>query len=178
MGQQNVGQTMDVSTREGLFGITRYQWLVFFVVWAGWALDATDFNLFSLVLKPAVTEVLGGSPSPADIGKWGGLLAMAGLLGWALGAGRHDLRRNRRHHWTGSHTHRQHHFGRRIHRRSGVIAEHPAVRYMPIPLWCWYRRRAHHWYSLARGGVRRQISPCQGIGLRDDRWRVRFAHRW
>src|SRR5215469_5272641 len=85
MGQQNVGQTMDVSTREGLFGITRYQWLVFFVVWAGWALDATDFNLFSLVLKPAVTEVLGGTPSPAEIGKWGGLLAMVGLLGWALG---------------------------------------------------------------------------------------------
>ena len=78
-------QTMDVSRREGLFGITRYQWLVFFVVWAGWALDATDFNLFSLVLKPAVSEVLGGSPTPADIGKWGGLLAMAGLLGWALG---------------------------------------------------------------------------------------------
>src|SRR5580704_5498624 len=56
-----------------------------FVVWLGWALDATDFNLFSLVLKPAVTEILGGTGSPADIGKWGGLLAMVGLLGWALG---------------------------------------------------------------------------------------------
>src|SRR6516164_9766675 len=79
-----MAQTMDVG-RVGFFGFSRYQWLVFFVVWLGWALDATDFNLFSLVLKPAVTEVLGGTPSPAEIGKWGGLLAMVGLLGWALG---------------------------------------------------------------------------------------------
>ena len=26
------------------WGITRYQWLVFFVVWAGWSLDAADFG--------------------------------------------------------------------------------------------------------------------------------------
>src|SRR5262249_27927177 len=31
------------------------------------------------------TEVLGGNPTAADIGKGGGLLAMIGLLGWALG---------------------------------------------------------------------------------------------
>ena len=78
-------QAVNAVGRAGLLGFTRYQWLVFFVVWLGWALDATDFNLFSLVLKPAVTEVLGGTPTPADIGKWGGLLAMIGLLGWALG---------------------------------------------------------------------------------------------
>src|SRR5204862_1161311 len=47
--------------------ITRYQWLVFFVVWAGWSLDAADFGLYSLVLAPALRELLGGSPSPADI---------------------------------------------------------------------------------------------------------------
>jgi len=78
-------RAIDISGRPSLFGFTRYQWRVFFVVWLGWALDATDFNLFSLVLKPAVTEILGGTASPADIGKWGGLLAMVGLLGWALG---------------------------------------------------------------------------------------------
>jgi MFS family permease len=66
-------------------GLTRYQWTVFLVVWAGWALDATDFGLFSLVLRPALTELLGGSPSLAEIGKAGGLLSMAGLLGWAFG---------------------------------------------------------------------------------------------
>ena len=66
-------------------GLTRYQWTVFLVVWAGWALDATDFGLFSLVLRPALTELLGGNPSLADIGRSGGLLSMAGLLGWAFG---------------------------------------------------------------------------------------------
>lgn len=66
-------------------GLTRYQWTIFFVVWAGWALDATDFGLFSIVLKPALTELLGGNPSAAAIGRVGGLLAMTGLLGWAFG---------------------------------------------------------------------------------------------
>src|SRR5215475_13074526 len=65
-------------------GFTRYQWLVFFVVWAGWSLDATDFGLFSLVLRPALTELLGGQPTIAEIGRVGGLLSTVGLLGWAL----------------------------------------------------------------------------------------------
>jgi MFS family permease len=66
-------------------GFTRYQWLVFFVVWAGWSLDATDFGLFSLVLRPALTELLGGQPTIADIGRVGGIISTIGLLGWALG---------------------------------------------------------------------------------------------
>src|SRR5580704_14331001 len=66
-------------------GLTRYQWTVFLVVWAGWALDATDFGLFSLVLRPSLTDLLGGSPTMADIGRVGGFLSMAGLLGWAFG---------------------------------------------------------------------------------------------
>ncbi|HEV3185275.1 MAG TPA: MFS transporter, partial [Xanthobacteraceae bacterium] len=53
--------------------------------WAGWALDATDFGLYSLVLRPALTELLGGNPSLADIGRVGGILSMVGLLGWAFG---------------------------------------------------------------------------------------------
>jgi MFS family permease len=76
----------------GFRAITRYQWLVFLVVWLGWTLDAADFGLFSLVLRPALTELLGfpttGALDPgqlATIGKLGGLLAMTGLLGWAFG---------------------------------------------------------------------------------------------
>src|SRR4051794_33397981 len=65
--------------------ITRYQWLVFFVVWAGWSLDAADFGLYSLVLAPALRELLGGSPPPADIGRVGGIISTVGLLGWAVG---------------------------------------------------------------------------------------------
>lgn len=76
----------------GLRAITRYQWLVFLVVWAGWTLDAADFGLYSLVLRPALTELLGFSGNGtlnaaqlAELGKVGGLLSMCGLLGWATG---------------------------------------------------------------------------------------------
>jgi MFS family permease len=65
--------------------ITRYQWLVFLIAWLGWSLDVTDFNLFALVLRPALTELLGGNPPLSEIGRVGGLLSMAGLLGWAIG---------------------------------------------------------------------------------------------
>jgi MFS family permease len=80
-------QTTDVAGRSvaGLFGLTTYQWKVFLVTWLGWALDSTDFGLFSFVLRPAVTELLGGQATPAQIGSVGGYLAMAGLLGWAIG---------------------------------------------------------------------------------------------
>ena len=69
----------------GLRAISRYQWLVFIVVWLGWTLDAADFGLYSLVLRPAVTELLGGNPTMAQIGRVGGFLSMTGLLGWAAG---------------------------------------------------------------------------------------------
>jgi MFS family permease len=68
-----------------LADIDRYRWTVFLVCWIGWALDVTDFNLFTLVLKPALTELLGGQPTLADIGRAGGYLSMVGLLGWAIG---------------------------------------------------------------------------------------------
>ncbi len=54
-------------------------------MWAGWTLDAADFGLFSLVLRPAMIELLGGNPPLTEIGKYGALLSMAGLLGWAFG---------------------------------------------------------------------------------------------
>jgi hypothetical protein len=38
----------------GLRAISRYQWLVFFVVWLGWTLDAADFGLYALVFAPGV----------------------------------------------------------------------------------------------------------------------------
>jgi MFS family permease len=69
----------------GLRAINRYQWFVFLVVWLGWTLDSADFGLYSLVLRPALTELLGGNPPLAQIGRIGGILSMMGLLGWACG---------------------------------------------------------------------------------------------
>jgi MFS family permease len=87
-----MAESSAAATLSGWRAITPYQWLVFIVVWAGWTLDAADFGLFSLVLKPALTELLGfsttGALEPAQLaqlGKYGGLLAMTGLLGWAFG---------------------------------------------------------------------------------------------
>jgi MFS family permease len=37
------------------------------------------------VLRPALTELLGGQPTIAEIGRVGGLLSTVGLLGWSLG---------------------------------------------------------------------------------------------
>jgi len=71
--------------RFSLRDITSYQWLVLFVAWAGWSLDITDLTLYGLVLRQALTELLGGSPTMAQIGSVGGLLTTIGLLGWAFG---------------------------------------------------------------------------------------------
>jgi MFS family permease len=87
-----MADTSAVVSATGFRAVTRYQWLVFLIVWLGWTLDAADFGLFSLVLKPAMTELLGfqttGALDPGQlalIGRTGGLLAMTGLLGWAFG---------------------------------------------------------------------------------------------
>src|SRR5438270_8417306 len=85
--------TVAATLRSGSWrAITGYQWLVFVVVWLGWTLDAADFGLFSLVLQRALRNLLGfastGVLPPeqmAQIGKYGGLLIMTGLLGWAAG---------------------------------------------------------------------------------------------
>jgi MFS family permease len=87
-----MADTSAVLPSTGWRAISRYQWLVFLVVWLGWTLDAADFGRVSFVRRPANTELLGfpatGTLDPgqlAQIGKLGGLLAMTGLLGWAFG---------------------------------------------------------------------------------------------
>jgi MFS family permease len=80
-----MGQTAAATGWSWVRDITRYQWMVFLIAWLGWSLDNTDFNLFALVLRPALTDLIGGTPTPADIGRVGGILSMTGLLGWALG---------------------------------------------------------------------------------------------
>jgi MFS family permease len=87
MEQSSTAQDASVAVRplSWVREITPYQWRVFAVVWLGWILDSTDFGLFSFVLRPALTELLGEQTSLAEIGRIGGLLSMVGLLGWAIG---------------------------------------------------------------------------------------------
>jgi MFS family permease len=79
------GATVAVRPLSWVRDITPYQWRIFLVVWLGWILDSTDFGLFSFVLRPALSELLGAQASLADIGRIGGVLSMVGLLGWAVG---------------------------------------------------------------------------------------------
>src|SRR5438094_9494205 len=78
----------DIGTRAARFSlrdITGYQWLVLFIAWAGWSLDITDFTLYGLVLRQALTDLLGGNPTLAQIGSGCGLITTVCLLGWAVG---------------------------------------------------------------------------------------------
>ena len=50
-----MGQTATATGWAWVRDITRYQWMIFLIAWLGWSLDNTDFNLFSLVLRPATT---------------------------------------------------------------------------------------------------------------------------
>ena len=51
-----MGQTAAATGWAWVRDITRYQWMIFLIAWLGWSLDNTDFNLFSLVLRPAIDE--------------------------------------------------------------------------------------------------------------------------
>jgi MFS family permease len=57
----------------------------FVAAWGGWALDGMDSFIYSLVLVPALTELLpnSGIPvTPANIGYYGSLLFALFLFGW------------------------------------------------------------------------------------------------
>ncbi|WP_066039636.1 MFS transporter [Herbiconiux solani] len=68
--------------------ITKAQWLVLTGTMLGWGLDGFAGSLYTLVLGPAMTELLphsGIEVSPAAIGLYGGLTVALFLGGWALG---------------------------------------------------------------------------------------------
>jgi len=70
-------------------GISRYQWLVLFVAWLGWVFDSMDATIYTLVLHPALHELLqakAGAPvSSEEIGRYGGIILSIFLIGWAIG---------------------------------------------------------------------------------------------
>ena len=70
-------------------GVTRYQWLVLFVAWLGWVFDSMDSTIYTLVLQPALHDLLrlqsGGVASQEAIGWYGGIIFSIFLIGWAIG---------------------------------------------------------------------------------------------
>jgi MFS family permease len=70
-------------------GVTRYQWLVLLAAWLGWVFDSMDATIYTLVLQPALSELLrpaaGGPVAAETIGWYGGIIFSIFLVGWALG---------------------------------------------------------------------------------------------
>jgi MFS family permease len=78
----------DVTTfRAGPTRLTANQIRGFWAAWGGWALDGMDSFIYSLVLVPALTELLPRSGIPAtagNIGFYGSVLFALFLIGWGL----------------------------------------------------------------------------------------------
>jgi MFS family permease len=65
--------------------IERYQWTVLLVTWLGFLFDLMDSTLYTLVMAPALRDLLGAEGTVQNIGWYGGLIFSIFLVGWALG---------------------------------------------------------------------------------------------
>ena len=65
--------------------ITRYQWTVLLMTWLGFLFDLMDSTLYTLVMGPALQDLLDAGGSVQNIGWYGGLIFSIFLIGWALG---------------------------------------------------------------------------------------------
>src|SRR5579863_3470824 len=67
--------------------LTSGQKRVFWAAWGGWTMDGMDSFILSLVLVPALREVLPKSGIPAttaNVGFYGGLLFALFMVGWGI----------------------------------------------------------------------------------------------
>ena len=67
--------------------LTRNQIRGFWAAWGGWALDGMDSFIYSLILAPALTELLpasGIAAIPGNIGYYNGVLLALFLVGWGM----------------------------------------------------------------------------------------------
>src|SRR3989442_13420492 len=54
-----------VSREDWMWGMSRYQWLVFFAAWLGWGVDVFDGLLFNFLAPVCVPSPLGVAPCEA-----------------------------------------------------------------------------------------------------------------
>jgi MFS family permease len=67
--------------------LTRNQVRGFWAAWGGWVLDGMDSFIYSLVLVPALRELLpksGIANTPGNVGYYGGLLFALFIVGWGV----------------------------------------------------------------------------------------------
>lgn len=68
-------------------GLTSNQKRSFWAAWGGWTMDGMDSFIYSLVLVPALTDLLPRSGIPAttaNVGYYGGLLFALFMIGWGI----------------------------------------------------------------------------------------------
>jgi MFS family permease len=65
--------------------LNRYHWFVLSVAIMGWMFDTMAQQLFNLARRSAIQELLGGSPSSAEIGKVAGISTSIFMIGWGIG---------------------------------------------------------------------------------------------
>ena len=68
---------------------SNYQWLVLLVAWLGWVFDSMDATIYTLVLRPAMHDLLSAQtsgPVSQETVLWhGGVIFSIFLIGWAIG---------------------------------------------------------------------------------------------
>jgi MFS family permease len=65
--------------------LTSYQYLVLVVAWLGWIFDSMDATIYTLVMTPALQELLGSRATVENIGWYGGIIFAVFVIGWAVG---------------------------------------------------------------------------------------------
>src|SRR2546425_1954272 len=75
-----------VSREKWMWGMSRYQWLVFFAAWLGWGFDVFDGLLFNFVAPVCVPSLLG--IVPGDPGGAARVTAATGAITAGLLVGR------------------------------------------------------------------------------------------
>ena len=68
-----------------LWGLTRYQWVVFVAAWLGWGFDVFDGLLFNFVAPFCVPRLLGVAPGDPAVTATTGMITALLLVGWATG---------------------------------------------------------------------------------------------
>src|SRR5262245_7817173 len=71
--------------------ITRGQWLTLTAALLGWLFDGFEMGVFPIVARPALRDLLGGTPAEETVRQWNAILSAAFLFGastggWLFGA--------------------------------------------------------------------------------------------
>jgi MFS family permease len=81
----NAVEDLSGDMRRTLPRLNRNQVRSFWAAWAGWTMDGMDSFIYSLVLVPALRELLpksGIAATPANVGYYGGLMFALFMIGW------------------------------------------------------------------------------------------------